>query len=73
MMNPNKMKLLDVCVNATDGQVLVLDNNQWIPVDKEDNKYTKKELIDEFEKNPDLFNEIMVEIRNRKINEIIKK
>ena len=56
-----------------DGEFLMWEGNGWVAVQMEPgNGYRKEELLDEFEKNPELFNEIMVEIRNLKINNITK-
>ena len=54
------------------GEVLVWDNGGWIPVIPND-KHTEEELVDIFEGNPELYNRVMVEMRNRKINNITKK
>lgn len=53
------------------GQILVWDGkiNSWIPI-AEEGGLTKEDILDEFEKNPDLYNEVMVEMRNRKINKL---
>ena len=62
-------------VVVQDGEFLMWDGNDWVAIQMEphDESYRKEELLDEFEKNPELFNEIMVEMRNRKINNITKK
>ena len=70
---PNNPQNGDVVIS--DGEYLMWDSNSngWVPVQMEPNdEYRKEELIDEFENNPDLFNEIIVEMRNRKINQIKK-
>lgn len=52
------------------GQILTWKKGfEWVPVNYND-KYIKSELIDEFEKNPELFNDIIIEMRNKKINKI---
>ena len=50
---------------------LMWDGNDWVLVSLEPSKYCKEELIAEFEKNPVLYNEVMLEMRNSKINDII--
>ena len=57
--------------NLYSGQVLIWNKNQWTPIDQ--SKFNKDEIIAEFEKNPELYNKIIVEMRNRKINKITKK
>ena len=66
-LNPNPGEVV-----VQDGSFLMWDGNDWVNVQMGgyDDSYRKDELIDEFEKNPELFNEIMVEMRNRKINNI---
>ena len=57
------------------GVYLMWDGQDWVEVQLEphDDSHRLEELVDEFEKNPDLFNQVMVEMRNRKINKIKDK
>ena len=59
-------------VTIEGGEFLMWDGNGWVAVQMEahNEEYRLEELIDEFEKNPELFNQVMVEMRNRKINKI---
>jgi hypothetical protein len=63
----------DIHYNVEYGEILIWDaiKNQWIPVASEGG-LTKEDILDEFERNPDLYNEVMIEMRNRKIKNIKK-
>lgn len=67
---PKKPHVGDVVLEG--GEFLMWDGYSWIPIQMEphDDSHRLEELIDEFEKNPDLFNQVMVEMRKRKINNI---
>lgn len=69
-MNPSNG---DIHYNEEYGEVLIWDStkNEWIPIDSEAG-LTKEDILDEFERNPDLYNDIVVEMRNRKIKKKIK-
>ena len=71
---PKNPQMGDVVLDDFQG-VMVWDQvfNNWVPIKPPNHNYRRDRLLDEFEKNPDLYNEIMVEMRNRKINNIMKK
>ena len=54
------------------GAFLMWDGNNWVEVQmySGDDSHRVEELVNEFEENPDLYNQVMVEMRNRKINKI---
>ena len=63
----------DVYYDEKDACMKIWHNNKWIPfMMTNDNRDRKKELIEEFEKDPELFNDVFNEIRKRKIEKIIK-
>jgi len=57
--------------NSQSGEILVWsgDDMGWVPI-AEEGGLTKEDILEEFERNPELYNEVMVEMRNRKINKI---
>jgi len=70
------MRLVSSDKSPTIGEVIkrydnyyVWDGDDWVRV-KDPQKGRVKSMIKEFENDPKLFNEIMVEMRNRKINKI---
>jgi len=56
----------DEAYDTDNGKVLVYDKGNWVPMYP--NTLEKERILEEFEKNPELYNEVMVEMRNRKIN-----
>jgi len=57
----------EIAHDTESGQVLIWDSHTWVPIAHEGG-LTKEDILEEFEKNPELYNEVMVEMRNRKIN-----
>ena len=62
----------DAYYNKESGCVLVWHNNNWIPIMMSDNRDRKKELLEEFESNPELFDDVFNELRKRKIQKLKK-
>lgn len=53
----------------------IWDGTRWITIFMDNNgglSDRRKELIEEFEKDPELFNDVFNEIRRRKIKKLIK-
>jgi len=64
---PDNPKVGDIRHDPKEGEVLVWNGDEWISLAFEGG-LTKEDILEEFEKNPELYNEVMVEMRNRKIN-----
>ena len=59
----------DIHHDPESGDILVWDSNNWVHLATEGG-ITKEDILEEFERNPELYNEVMVEMRNRKINKL---
>ena len=52
---------------------LIWDGNSWKEIMMNDNMIDRRtKLIEEFEQNPELFSDIMIELRKRKIEKLRK-
>ena len=60
--------------NIKSGQILVWQGDSWIPCSPTEHSsdHRKKELMEEFDKNPELYNEIVTEMRRKKIERLKK-
>jgi hypothetical protein len=62
--------------NYSNGDVMMWNGAQWVTYNaKEDPtllERRKKELMEEFDKNPELYNEIVTEMRRKKIERLKK-
>jgi hypothetical protein len=64
-------KMGDIHHNPQSGEIMVWsgDDMGWVSI-AEEGGLTKEDILEEFERNPELYNEVMVEMRNRKINKL---
>ena len=64
----------DVYYDKQNGYMKIWDGAKWVPIlmTASDVCDRRKELIEEFEKDPELFNDVFNEIRKRKIKKLIK-
>jgi len=69
--NQNPM-IGDLRHEPSTGDILVWGDGGWIPIANEVN-LSKDDIIDAFENNPELYNEVMLEMRNKKIKKIKNK
>ena len=63
----------DIYYDKESACMKIWHNNTWTPiVMTEDFHDRRKELLEEFDKNPELYNDIVVEMRRKKIERLKK-
>ena len=57
--------------NITDGDILIWDGNGWVVCDPAP-IIKRHQIMKDLEENPELYNEVIVELRKRKIEKLRK-
>ncbi len=73
-INPQDVYVGQLRASYSTGDVMMWNGAQWVTYNHKESSYNqrKRELMDEFDKNPELYNEIVLEMRRKKIERLKK-